>query len=142
MKNKKIYYENLFNSNYFFTKIFKRKYEKFIKKGNYILSNNCENFEKNFSAYIGMKYCIGVGNGLDALTISFKSLNLPKNSEVIIASNVYVACIISVINANLKPVLVEPNIQTYNLDHEKIKKTLQKKPKLYLLFICMENPVI
>ena len=80
MKNKKIYYENLFNSNYFFTKIFKRKYEKFIKKGNYILSNNCENFEKNFSTYIGMKYRIGVVNVLDALTIYFKSLNLLKNS--------------------------------------------------------------
>ena len=84
------------------------------KNGNYILSKNLEIFEKNFSAYIGTKYCIGVGNGLDALTISLKSLNLPKNSEVIIASNAYVACVVSVINANLKPVLVEPNIQTYN----------------------------
>ncbi|MDC1179443.1 DegT/DnrJ/EryC1/StrS family aminotransferase [Candidatus Pelagibacter ubique] len=132
MKNNKIYYENLSNSNYFFTKIFKKKYDQFIKKGNYILSSNNKNFEKNFSAYIGMKYCIGVANGLDALTISFKSLNLPKNSEVIIASNAYVACIISVINAQLKPVLVEPNIQTYNLDHEKIKKNITKKTKAIL----------
>lgn len=132
MKNKKIYFENLSNSNSFFTKIFNKKYNQFIKNGNYILSKNLEIFEKNFSAYIGTKYCIGVGNGLDALTISLKSLNLPKNSEVIIASNAYVACVVSVINANLKPVFVEPNMQTYNLDHEKIKKNITRKTKAIL----------
>jgi dTDP-4-amino-4,6-dideoxygalactose transaminase len=82
MKNKKIYFENLSNSNSFFMKIFKKKYSQFIKNGNYILSKNLETFEKNFSAYIGTKYCIGVGNGLDALTISLKSLNLSKNCRI------------------------------------------------------------
>jgi dTDP-4-amino-4,6-dideoxygalactose transaminase len=132
MKNKKIYFENLSNSNSFFTKIFNKTYNQFIKNGNYILSKNLEIFEKNFSAYIGTKFCIGVGNGLDALTISFKSLNLPKNSEVIIASNAYVACVVSAINANLKPVLVEPDMQTYNLDHKKIQKNITKKTKAIL----------
>lgn len=132
MKNKKIYFENLSNSNAFFTKIFNKKYNQFIKNGNYILSKNLENFEKNFSAYIGTKYCIGVGNGLDALTISLKSLNFPKNSEVIIASNAYIACVVSVINANLKPVFVEPEIQTYNLDYKKIKKNITRKTKAIL----------
>ena len=117
-----IYFENLNKSNQFFVDKFKKKFSYFLKKGQYILGKEVENFENNFSNYIGTKYCIGVGNGLDALTIALKSLNLPKNSEVIVASNAYIACLISIINANLKPVLVEPNLLTYNLDPNLVKK--------------------
>ena len=70
-------------------------------------------------------YCVGVANGVDALTISLKSLNL-KNSEVLVASNSYIACIISIINAGLKPVLVEPDIETYNINPSEIKKIVKK----------------
>ena len=82
--------------------------------GSYILGKNVKKFEENFSNYLGTNYCVGVANGLDALTISLKSLQLPSNSEILVASNSYIACIISIINAGLKPVLVEPRID--NLD--------------------------
>ena len=137
-----IYFENLNNSNNFFINKFKKKFFEFTKKGQYILGNDLINFEKNFAKYIGKKYCIGVGNGLDALTIALKSLNLPSNSEVIVASNAYVACIVSIINANLKPVLIEPNILTYNLHPDLVKKKLIKKQKLLWLSICMVNLAI
>ena len=101
------------------------------KKGGYILGKNVIKFEKNFAQYIGAKFSIGVANGLDALTISLKSLKLPKNSEVIVASNSYIACIISIINSGLKPVLVEPDIETYNIDVNKILKKLQKNQSYY-----------
>lgn len=132
MKNKKIYYENLANSNKFFTNLFHKNYLKFIKGGKFILSKNVENFEKSFSKYIGTKYCLGVGNCLDALTISFKALNLPLNSEVILPSNAYIACVISILNAGLKPVLVEPNLENYNLDAAEVNKYITKNTKAIL----------
>ncbi len=129
MKNKKIYFENLNKSNKYFFNEFKKKLLKFEKKGQYILGKELINFENNFAKYINKNYCIGVGNGLDALTIALQSLNLPQSSEVIVASNAYIACLISIKNANLKPVLVEPNISTYNLDTDLIENKITKKTK-------------
>ena len=126
---KKIFFENLGKSNYFFIKKFNKEYKKFIKNGKYILSESVEDFEKNFASYIGVNYCVGVGNGLDALTMSLKALNLPKNSEVLVASNAYFASILSIINANLKPVLVEPDIKTYNINIFEIDKYINKRTR-------------
>lgn len=129
MKYKKIFFENLAKSNFFFTEKFKNNYEIFIKNGKYILSDFVKKFENDFANYHKSKFCIGVGNGLDALTISLKSLNLNQDSEVLVAANSYVACIMSIINANLKPVLVEPNIHTYNIDISQIEKKITKKTR-------------
>lgn len=129
MKNKIIFFENLAKSNFFFIKKFKKNYSIFIKKGEYILSDFVSKFENNFAVYNNSKFCVGVGNGLDALTISLKSLNLRNNSEVLVAANSYVASVMSIVNANLKPILVEPNIQTYNIDIVEIEKKITKKTK-------------
>jgi dTDP-4-amino-4,6-dideoxygalactose transaminase len=61
-----------------------------------------------------------------------KLLKLPKNSEVLVASNSYVACILSILNAGLKPVLIEPNLETYNIDPNQIKKKITKKTRAVL----------
>lgn len=135
-----IEYENLQKTNKFFLKKFNQPYKRFLNKGSYILSKNVVDFEKKFSAYIGTKFCVGVANGMDALTISLKALNLPKNSEVIIASNTYIACILSAINANLKPILVEPNIKTYNLDHRNIEKNITKKTRVIMVVHMYGKP--
>jgi len=132
MKYKKIFFENLSKSNFFFIKKFHKSYVNFTRKGNYILSDFVESFEKNFASYNKSKFCIGVGNGLDALTISLKSLNLNKNSEVLVAANSYVASIMSIINADLKPVLVEPDIHTYNIDVSKIERKVTKNTKVIM----------
>ena len=132
MKNNKIFYENLSKSNFFFTEKFKKEYSIFINKGQYILSNFVNKFENNFANYHKSKFCVGVGNGFDALTISLRSLNLNKDSEVLVAANSYVASIMSIFNANLKPVLVEPDIKTYNIDVSQIEKKITKKTRVIM----------
>lgn len=127
-----MFYENLNKVNQTFYEDFMKSLKKLNKNGSYILGKNVTKFEKNFAKYLGAKYSVGVANGLDALTISLKSLKLPINSEVIVASNSYIACIISIINAGLKPVLVEPEIETYNIDVNKINKKITKKTKVIL----------
>jgi len=128
----KIFYENLKKSNKFFYKKFSKEIQAHSINGNYILSKNLINFETNFSNYLGVKFCLGVGNGLDALTISLKALNLKSNSEVLVASNSYIACLISIINAGLKPVLVEPDIETYNINPKEIQKKITKRTKVIM----------
>ena len=64
--------------------------------------------------------------------MSLKSLKLPNNSEVLVASNSYIACILSILNAGLKPVLIEPDLETYNIDPKKFQKKFQKKTKVIL----------
>jgi dTDP-4-amino-4,6-dideoxygalactose transaminase len=130
--SKLIYFENLSKSNLFFRKKLKDKFNFFLKKGNFILSDNVTLFEKNFAKFIGAKSCVGVGNGLDALTIAFRALEIKKNSEVIVAANSYIACIMAIKNSNLRPILVEPDIKTYNLDIKKIEKKITKKTKAIL----------
>ena len=128
-----MFYENLNISNKIFYSDFIKSLNKNNQNGTYVLGKNVEKFEKNFSNFLGSNYCVGVANGLDALTISLKSLNLEKNSEVLVASNSYIACIISIINAGLKPILVEPDIETYNISPKEIKKKISKKTKAILL---------
>ena len=124
-----IFYENINHVNKPFYKEFMASLKKLNINGSYILGKNVKKFEENFSNYLGTNYCVGVANGLDALTISLKSLQLPSNSEILVASNSYIACIISIINAGLKPVLVEPRIDNYNIDPKEIRKKITNKTK-------------
>ena len=126
---KKYIYENLNIINKKYNSLFIRSFTKFLKKDKFILGNNLKEFENNFSKYIGSNYALGVGNGLDALTMTFKCLNsIKKNkNEVILAANSYYACILSVINAGLKPILVEPNLDNYNINTNLISKKINSK---------------
>jgi dTDP-4-amino-4,6-dideoxygalactose transaminase len=111
-----IEYENLSLSNASFALEFKAAFASTLDKGWYILGSEVEKFELNFAKYIGVDHCIGVANGLDALTISMAALDLPSGSEVLVASNTYIATILAIVHAGLKPVLVEPDINTYNIN--------------------------
>ena len=124
-----MFYENLNKSNKLFYSEFINSLKKINKKGTYILGPNVGKFENNFSKYLGANHCVGVANALDALTMSLKLLNLPHNSEVLVASNSYIASILSILNAGLKPVLIEPDLETYNIDPNKISNKISKKPK-------------
>ena len=90
------------------------KISEIIDSGYYINSRNTLEFEKKFSKFCSVKYCIAVGNGFDALAISFracKELNLLKDGdEVIVPANTYIASMLSITHENLTPVLVEPDI--------------------------------
>jgi len=104
-----------------------------IDSGWYLLGNELKSFEKSFATFVGTKHCIGVGNGLDALTIiirAYKELGLMKDKdEIIVPANTYIATILSITQNNLKPVLIEPDINTYNIDVNKIEEKITDKTK-------------
>ena len=101
-------------------------------KGDFILGNDVKKFEKNFAKFCNSKFAIGCANGTDALTIALKSLNLKKNSEVIIPAMTYCSTAFSVLNANLKPVLVDTDFLSSTIDIDKIKKKITKKTKVIM----------
>jgi dTDP-4-amino-4,6-dideoxygalactose transaminase len=91
-----IEFENLGKLNEPFFEDYKSAFDKILKSGWYILGNSVKAFEAEYASYCKSFYAIGVANGLDALTLSLKALDLEKNSEVIVPSNTYIATILSV----------------------------------------------
>ena len=108
------------------------KIKKTIFKGDYILGKEVTVFEKEFSKLVGAKYGIGCGNGTDAITLALKSLNLPLNSEVIIPAMTYCSTAFAIINAGLKPVLVDIEKQKSTIDITKLKKKITLKTRVIM----------
>jgi dTDP-4-amino-4,6-dideoxygalactose transaminase len=129
----KVEYENLYKSNQPFFPELKRSFSDILESGWFILGNNLKKFENEFAEYSGSNYCIGVASGLDALILALKSFEFKQGSEVIVPANTYIASILSIIHAGLHPVLVEPNIDTYNIDPDKIEEKISKKTKAILV---------
>ena len=88
-----------------------------------------EAFEKAFAGYCGTKYCVGVGNGLDALMLVLKALNIGEGDEVIVPSNTFIATALAVTYVGAKPVFVEPIISTFNIDPDKIEAAITDKTR-------------
>lgn len=107
-----------------------------IDSGWYIGGSELESFEKNFAEYCGVKYTIGVANGLDALILTLRAWKelgkLKDGDEVIVPSNTYIASILAITANNLTPILVEPDINSFNIDPEKIKQAITAKTKVIL----------
>lgn len=98
-----------------------------LDSGQYLLGEEVESFEKEFAVYCGTKYCIGVANGLDALNLIIKAYDFPKNSEIIVPANTYIATILAISENGHIPKLVEPDIETYNIDVNLIEKEITSK---------------
>ena len=109
-----------------------KKIKKIFSRGDYILGDEVSIFEKNFSKFIGCKYAVGCANGTDAITLALKSLNLPSNSEVIIPAMTYCSTAFAVLNAGLKPVLVDLEKGKPTIDHIEIKKKISNKTKVIM----------
>ena len=124
-----IEYENLAKSNKQFHSEFEKSFHKNLIDGRFVLSENVQSFENNFAAYCGVKNCVGVASGLDALFFALKALNLPKEAEVLVPANTYIASLIAIINAGFKAVLVEPDINTYNISPKELEKSITPKTK-------------
>ena len=95
----------------------------------YIEGVEDEAFEKAFAEYCGTKYCVGVGNGLDALMLALKALGIGEGDEVIVPSNTYIATALAVTYVGATPVFVEPDISTFNINPELIVAAISKKTK-------------
>jgi len=107
-----------------------------IDSGWYIRGKYVDLFESEFAKYCGAEHCIGVANGLDALTLVLRAWKeqgkLNDGDEVIVQANTYIASILAITENNLKPVLVEPDVNTYNLSKNNIESALTEKTKVIL----------
>jgi dTDP-4-amino-4,6-dideoxygalactose transaminase len=107
-----------------------------LDSGWFLMGEELKQFEQDFATYCGVKEAIGVANGLDALSLiiqAYKELGVFKDGdEVLVPSNTYIASILSVSANNLKPVLVEPDLATYNIDPKLIEEKITAKTKAIL----------
>ena len=116
-----------------FRKEFNEVFNSTLDVAHFISGSNVTTFENEFANYCGSKYCIGTGNGLDALTLILKGYielgKLKKGDKIIVPANTFIATILSVLHADLQPVLVEPDANTYNISEESLKSHLNDEIK-------------
>lgn len=121
-----------------------------VQSGWYIMGNEVKNFEQQFAEYCGCRYCIGTGNGLDALTIimlAYKEIGIMQDDdEIIVPANTYIASILAIIQAGLKPVFCEPSWESCNINPENIEELITPRTKaimaVHLYGRCANIPKI
>ena len=128
-----IEYENIGRLNQPFNEAFELAFKEVIDSGWYILGNKVKQFETEFAAYCKTKHCIGVANGLDAIILALRAYDFQPGDEVIVPSNTYIATILAIVHNGLKPVLVEPDLNTYNIDPKKIEEKITPRTKAILV---------
>jgi dTDP-4-amino-4,6-dideoxygalactose transaminase len=121
--------------------------DRVLNSGWVLLSDELLKFEKNFADYCGVHYCVGVGNGLDALHLVLKAWGIGDGDEVIVQSNTYIATWLAVTHSGATPVPVEPNILTYNIDPLQIESAITSKTKAIVAVHlygqpCDMNPIM
>ena len=104
-------------------------FERVLDNSWYIDGKEDKAFEKAFAEYCGTKYCVGCGNGLDALMLTLKALDVGTGDEVIVPSNTYIATALAVTYVGAKPVFVEPDIRTFNIDPALIEEKITPNTK-------------
>lgn len=111
--------------------------ERVVDSGWYLQGTENQAFEKKYAAYIGTSHCVGVANGLDALIWIFRAYIemgiMQEGDEVIVPANTYIASILALTENNLVPVLVEPDIETYQIDDSKIQEAITDKTRAVLI---------
>ncbi|MDG2492624.1 MAG: DegT/DnrJ/EryC1/StrS family aminotransferase [Flavobacteriaceae bacterium] len=101
----------------------------FFDSKKYILGPKVEQFEKEYALFNKTDYCVGISNGYDALFLALKALDIKKGDEVLVPSNSFIATILAVVRCDAIPVLVEPNLKTYNIEATQIQKKITRKTK-------------
>ncbi|EGD7494937.1 TPA: DegT/DnrJ/EryC1/StrS family aminotransferase [Escherichia coli] len=104
-----------------------------LDSGWYLLGKNNNEFAKNFAEFCGVKYFVGVANGLDAISLIIRAYGFGKGDEIIVPANTYIASILAISENECTPVLVEPNINTYNIDVDLIEEHITDKTKAILV---------
>ena len=142
-----IEYENLNKLNKTLFGEYRTAFNEVLESGWYILGNKVKEFEKQFATYCNTKHCVGVANGLDALNLSLRAFGFNKGDEVIVPSNTYIATILSIVDNGLQPVLVEPDINSYNIDPKLIEQTITPKTKAIMVVhlygkVCDMEPIL
>lgn len=108
-----------------------------VRSGWYLFGKEVETFEQRFARYCGTKYCVGTGNGLDALTLIFMAYvsmgRMKVGDEVIVPANTYIASILAVMRAGLRPVFCEPEWDTCNIDPVKVENLISERTKAVMV---------
>ena len=108
-----------------------------IDSGSYIRGERVEKFEREFASYCGSAYCVGVGNGLDALTLTLRAWKdmgkLKDGDEVLVPSNTYIASVLAISENRLTPVLVDPDIFSHNISVEQLRKARTERTRAMLV---------
>ena len=104
-------------------------YNNVVDKSWFIRGDECQKFEKEFAKYCGVKYCVGVASGLDSLILILRAMDIGVGDEVIVPSNTYIATALAITYVGAKPVFVEPVIETFNIDVERIEEKITKNTK-------------
>lgn len=111
--------------------------QRVIDSGWYLRGHETEMFEKAYAEYIGTQYCVGCGNGLDALTLIFRAYKemglMHDGDEVIVPANTYIASILAITRCNLTPILVEPDITTLQIDDKKIEAAITPRTRAIMI---------
>jgi dTDP-4-amino-4,6-dideoxygalactose transaminase len=126
-------YENLGRLNGRFEAELRAQFDAVLASGWFVLGKEVSSFESEFATYCGVDHCIGVANGLDALHLSLRALELPAGSEVIVPSNTYIATILAILQAGCQPVLAEPVLGTYNIDPGEIARRITSKTRAVMV---------
>ena len=103
-----------------------------LRSGWYVLGNEVEQFEKEFAAYTGRKYCVGLNSGLDALIMSVRALGIGAGDEVIVQANTYIATVLGITENKAVPVFVEPD-EYFNINAEKIEQAITLKTRAIMV---------
>lgn len=118
------------------------KVSEVLSKGWYIMGNELESFEMEFAAYSTARYCVGVANGLEALFLILKALEIGPGDEVIVPSNTYIATVLAISQVGAIPVFVEPEIHTHNLNSALIENSITNQTKaiiaVHLYGLCAD----
>ena len=107
-------------------------FERVFTRSWYIEGIEDKAFERAFAEYCGVEYCVGVGNGLDALMLTLKALGVGEGDEVIVPSNTYIATALAVSYVGAKPVFVEPDICTFNINPALIEVAITERTKVIM----------
>ncbi len=113
---------------------------KLIKSNSFIGGNQVEEFQKNFSSFNQSKYCLGVANGTDAIEIALETLNIPKNSEIIVPNFTFLSPAEAVIRAGYKLVLADIDINDFNISIDSLKRLISKKTAAIIVVHLFGNP--
>lgn len=140
-------YEHLGKVNAPFFEEYRQVFERTLASGWYILGNNVAQFETEFAAYLGVAHCLGVASGFDALMLALKAFSFPPGSEVLVPSNTYIATILAIVQSGLTPVLVEPDIRTYNIDPGRIEEAITSRSRAIMVVhlygkACDMDPIV
>lgn len=103
-----------------------------LGSGWYLLGAELEAFEMEYAAYTGVRYCIGVANGLEALHLSLRAMDIGPGDEVLVPSNTYIATWLAVSQVGATPVPVEPDERTYNMDPQRIEDAITSRTRAIL----------